>query len=179
MDRNQKFLLVGGGVALLALLATGGVLGVEYWRSSANAQRWAPVIGAAEAANGIPSGLLARMAYQESGYSTGVIDGTQSSSAGALGILQLMPQYFSTVNVPRPYSDASIEAQINQAAQYLASLYNQFGDWPTAVAAYNDGPGNINAYLAGTQPLPAETQNYVAKIFADVPSAGNPSTILS
>ncbi|MGH2855375.1 MAG: transglycosylase SLT domain-containing protein [Solirubrobacteraceae bacterium] len=129
------------------------------------------MLNAAEAANGIPTNLLARMAYEESHWRDDIITGSTISSAGALGILQLEPAYFSSVNVPRPYTDADTTAQIAQAAAELARLYGVFGSWPLAVAAYNDGQGNIAAYVAGTRALPAETQKYLQDVFADVPAA--------
>lgn len=186
MTDEQKTLLVfvlaaaGVGLAILAGQSStvqSGVakviqMGQAWWQNSANAQKWAPVILAAEKQYGIPVGLLARQAYEESGYRTSVINGTQPSSAGALGILQLMPQYFTSVQVPIPFSDGAVEGQIAQAAGYMRQLYNQFGNWGYALAAYNAGPGTVNNVLNGTQPLPLQTKNYVSQILADVPVAG-------
>ncbi|MGH3574705.1 MAG: lytic transglycosylase domain-containing protein, partial [Pseudonocardiaceae bacterium] len=66
------------------------------------------------------------------------------------------------------YSDAAVAAQIEEAGNYLSTLYHQFGDWSLAVAAYNAGPGNVQKY-GGIPPF-TETQNYVAQIIADVPA---------
>jgi soluble lytic murein transglycosylase-like protein len=142
---------------------------VSGWKSVQQGPIWVPVINTAENAHGIPPDLLARMAYQESHFRQEVIDGSTVSPAGALGILQLMPQYFSTVQRSRPFVAGDVVDQISEAAQYLASLYTQFGDWGAALAAYNFGPGNVNKYLAGTVALPAETSKYVNDILADVP----------
>lgn len=142
------------------------------WQSVEQGPVWVPVINQAESAAGIPANLLARMAYQESSFRPDVIDGTTASSAGALGILQLMPQYFSTVLVVRPFTTQDTVAQISQAAQQLAALYTQFNDWTLAVAAYNAGAGTVSNYINGTGALPAETQAYVADVIADVPVSG-------
>lgn len=142
------------------------------WASVEQGPVWVPVINQAEAAAGIPNNLLARMAYRESHFRPDVIDGTTASSAGALGILQLMPQYFSTVQVPTPFTTQDTVDQITQAATQLQSLYGQFTDWTLAVAAYNAGATTIKNYLAGTAALPAETAAYVADVIADVPVAG-------
>jgi soluble lytic murein transglycosylase-like protein len=155
----------------LLLLGGGGVLAVAAWRQSQNAGKWIPVLNSAESAHGIPPNLLARMAYEESHWRDDIISGATVSPAGALGIMQLEPAYFSSVNVPRPYTDADTAAQIDQAAAELARLYGVFGSWPLAVAAYNDGQGNIAAYVAGTRALPAETEQYLTDVFADVPAA--------
>jgi soluble lytic murein transglycosylase-like protein len=173
-----------GGVVLLAGLGTGGTIAVvaalAYWQQSTNAQKWAPVLAAAEQANGLPTNLLARMAYTESAYEQDVIDGTRSSSAGALGILQLEPQYFSTVQRPIPFSDQDTTDQINQAAGQVASLYAQLlplasstgqNPWALALAGYDAGAGAVKQY-GGIPPF-TETQNYVAGILADVPAAAS------
>ena len=69
-----------------------------------------------------------------------------------------------------PFSETDTADQINEAAEFLASLYSRFGKWSEALAAYNFGPGNEEKYLehriAG---LPQETVNYVAQILKDVP----------
>ena len=46
---------------------------------------------------------------------------------------------------------------------YLALLYRRYGNWPDAVAAYNWGPGNMDAWIAGGRPslgLPIEVERY-------------------
>jgi soluble lytic murein transglycosylase-like protein len=191
--RRQQWLLLGLGGAILAYLylnrqqlqsAAGTALSagealLEGWQNAGEGPTWVPVINQTEASLGIPPNLLARMAYQESRFRQSVIDGTTPSPAGALGILQLMPQYFKSVQVPRPFTPADTQAQITEAGQDLASLYNTFGDWATALAAYNWGPGNVQEFLAGTlSGIPTETQNYVKQILADVPVA-DPATILN
>lgn len=178
-DDSDTFLfwvLVAGAAAILiwqsqnigdaVTAATCGWQGVE------EGPTWVPVINQAEVAAGIPTNLLARMAYEESHFRPDIISGERPSEAGALGILQLMPQFFSTVQVPIPFSTADTMAQITQAAQQLASLYNEFSDWTLAVAGYNAGAGAVKAFLNGTQQLPAETQAYVGDIIADVPVTG-------
>jgi soluble lytic murein transglycosylase-like protein len=145
---------------------------ISGWAGVEQGPVWVPVINQAESAAGIPANLLARMAYQESHFRPDIITGATASSAGALGILQLMPQYFSTVQVATPFTAADTTAQITQAAQLLSSLFSEFGDWTLAVAAYNAGATTVKNYLAGGAALPAETSAYVADIIADVPVQG-------
>jgi len=142
---------------------------VSGWQNVNEGPTWVPVINQTETSLGIPANLLARMAFQESSFLPAVITGEQPSSAGALGILQLMPQYFSTVDVPVPFSTSDTTAQITQAGEQLVALYNQFHDWGIAVAAYDAGAGTIENVLAGTATMPTETSNYVAAILGDVP----------
>lgn len=167
--------IIGGALGLLAL-AAGGVAVTYWWEESANGKKWAPALAAAEQQYGLPAGLLSRQAYEESGFQSAVIDGTQPSPAGALGILQLEPAYFSSVNVPTPFSDADTQAQIDQAAAEDARLYSVFGSWPLALAAYNWGEGNLQNWLdAGgafpsTTGWPAQTVNYVSQITGSFPA---------
>lgn len=179
MDEDDSLLLWFGVVAAAAILwwqkqtiGDAVTAALSGWQTVEQGPVWVPVINQTEVVYGIPTNLLARMAYEESHFRPDVIDGTTVSTAGALGILQLMPQYFSTVQVPRPFTTDDTVAQIGQAGQQLQSLYGQFSDWTLAVAAYNAGAGTITNYLNGTGAMPAETANYVADIIADVPVEG-------
>ena len=103
---------------------------------------------------GVPLPLLEAVAYSESSYNPAV-----TSSAGAQGLMQIMPANDSTLGVTNPF-DAQQSA--NAGAQYLAQLYQQYGDWNTALIAYNEGPGN----LASQGPF-ASSSAYAATILAN------------
>jgi soluble lytic murein transglycosylase-like protein len=178
----------GQGIGLILFLATAVAVGVLIWQAPnigddveaavggwANVEEgptWVPVINQSESANGIPTNMLAYMAYMESHFRDDIITGETPSSAGALGILQLMPQYFSSVQVATPFTTSDTVSQIQQAAQQLASLYSTFNDWTLAAAAYNWGAGNVQKYLAGNATLPAETQAYVNNLVGAVSITG-------
>jgi soluble lytic murein transglycosylase-like protein len=136
------------------------------WMTQGMGPTYLPVFNSVEAANGIPTNLLARIGYQESHFRQDIISGQVTSSAGAVGIMQLEPQYF-------PGAGQNPNDDIATAGQYLVTLYNEFNDWQVATAAYNDGPGNMQEILAGTKTMPLETQNYVSEVFADVPVQGS------
>jgi membrane-bound lytic murein transglycosylase D len=70
-------------------------------------------------------------------------------------------------------------------ARYMKILYNQFGDWYLAMAAYNWGPGNVQRAVMRTgyadfwelykrNALPTATKNYVPGIIAAIIMAKNP-----
>jgi soluble lytic murein transglycosylase-like protein len=143
------------------------------WKTVEQGPVWVPILNGIEDAQGLPRDLLARIAYQESRFRPDVISGTTVSSAGARGLMQLMPQYFTTVQRPTPFSQQDSLDQANQAATLLVNLYNHFQDWGLAIAAYNDGQGNIDQFVAGARQLPAETSTYVAQVLADVPLASS------
>lgn len=179
MNRIPLWVWIIGGIALALALGGGGVVAVNYlsaaWMSSQNAQKWAPALSSAEDNFGIPTGLLARIAYQESHFRDDIIAGTTVSPAGALGLMQLEPRYFDSVRRPTPFGVLDTADQIQEAAQLLVNLYNHFQDWTAAVAAYNDGQHNIDLTLAGNRPLPDETARYIAAVSADLPGIVNPT----
>ena len=90
------------------------------------------------------------------------------SSAGARGVMQLMP---GTMKDPgfgvAPMRDDS-EAENRRAGRdYLDAMYRRYGDESTALAAYNWGPGNVDKWLkTGADPkkLPAETKKYISNV---------------
>lgn len=135
------------------------------WLPPAAAGPYLPTIYATEHRYGIPHNLLARLLDQESSFRPEVISGAVRSSAGAVGIAQLLPQYF-------PGVDATNWIQsIDAAGKYLAQLHTEFGAWSLALAAYDWGPGNVQDWIASgadTAAMPTETQNYVGSITRDV-----------
>lgn len=106
-------------------------------------------------AYGVPVNLLKAVAKAESGFDPDAV-----SSAGAQGIMQLMPGTARSLGVSDSF-DA--EQNIMGGAKYLSQLLRQFnGDTTLAIAAYNAGPGSVTKY--GGVPPYAETQNYVQKV---------------
>jgi soluble lytic murein transglycosylase-like protein len=135
----------------------------------ARAEPYAESISAAEQKYGIPESLLGRTLFQESRFRPEVIDGRVTSPVGALGIAQFMPATARSMGVDPLNPVQSIQG----AAAYLRRLYDRFGNWADALAAYNWGEGNVNAYLrtgvgAKGQQRPAENINYVSSILKDV-----------
>lgn len=137
------------------------------WKNAGDGPQWLPALNAAEAQFGIPPDLLARIAYQESHFRTDIITGATASPAGALGLMQLMPAYFGSVRVPRPFTPNDTAAQILEAAQLLANNYASLNDWGQAVAAYNAGLTTVKTGRASAANQ-AATASYVAQILADV-----------
>lgn len=101
--------------------------------------------------------LAQAIAHAESDYSPDAV-----SSAGAVGVMQLMPETAQSLGV-RNISDP--RENIDGGVQYLKQLLTTFqGDVPKAVAAYNAGPEAVKNYQ-GVPPY-AETQTYVAKVLS-------------
>ena len=143
-------------------------MSAQNWKDVERGPIWLPALNLAESNIGLPTDLLARIAYQESHFIEEIIRGTRASAAGALGIMQLMPKFFTSVNVARPYTDNDVVQQIAEAGHFVAGLFQATHDWDLTIAAYNAGLGNVRRY-SGVPPF-KETQDYVAEVIADLPS---------
>jgi hypothetical protein len=54
---------------------------------------------------------------------------------------------------------------------YLALMYRRYGNWPDAIAAYNWGPGNMDAWIGSGRPsagFPLEVERYRDRVLRDV-----------
>ncbi|MGX9133428.1 lytic transglycosylase domain-containing protein [Rummeliibacillus sp. JY-2-4R] len=104
---------------------------------------------------GLPEKMIKSVIKQESNFNA-----SATSSAGAGGLMQLMPGTANYLGVSNVY-DA--EQNIMGGTKYLKQLYDQFnGSFPLMLAAYNAGPGTVTKY-AGVPPY-KETMNYVTNI---------------
>jgi soluble lytic murein transglycosylase-like protein len=127
---------------------------VNIPRYTGRRTEYLPHARAAAQRNGIPEDLFLRLVQQESGWNPNA-----KSHKGAMGLAQLMPGTAAKLGV-----NASDPVQnLNGGARYLRMMYNQFGNWNLALAAYNAGPGAVQKY--GGIPPYRETRNYV-KIIA-------------
>jgi len=123
---------------------------------------------------GVPQDLI-YLAQAESGFHPLAV-----SRAGARGIWQFMGSRARGYGLQRsPWLDdrQDPEKSTRAAARHLKDLYAQFGDWYLAMAAYNSGPGTVQAAVRRTgyadfwelyrrNVLPKETRNYVPIILA-------------
>jgi membrane-bound lytic murein transglycosylase D len=131
---------------------------------------------------GIPEELV-YLPMIESGYME-----TAVSPARAVGVWQFIEETGKRFNLEQnDWFDSRLDPIVSAraAAKLLKTLYDQFGDWDLALAAYNSGPGTVKWALRvngkAKQPanywaleLPEETRNYVPAFIAMALIAKNP-----
>ncbi len=109
----------------------------------------------ASAKYGLPVCLIRAVIKAESDFQV-----TAVSSAGARGLMQLMPETAEDLGVEDPFD---IEQNIDGGTRYLKQLLDLFGkNIKLALAAYNAGPGTVNRYN-GNVPY-RETRLYVERV---------------
>ncbi|MBS1800450.1 MAG: transglycosylase SLT domain-containing protein [Acidobacteria bacterium] len=131
---------------------------------------------------GVPQDLI-YLAVVESGFQPQAVN----AGSGAGGMWQFMP-FRGAYGLDRNgWVDERFDPEKSSRAyaRYVKSLYNQFGDWYLALAAYNWGPGNVQRAVMKTGyadfwelyrrgNLPGQTKNYVPGIIAAIIMAKNP-----
>jgi membrane-bound lytic murein transglycosylase D len=131
---------------------------------------------------GVPQDLI-YLAQAESGFHPLAV-----SRAGARGMWQFMASRAKGYGLERNWwidERQDPEKATRAAAHHLKDLYNEFGDWYLAMAAYNSGPGTVQSAVKRTgyadfwelyrrNVLPKETRNYVPIIVAVTIMAKNP-----
>ena len=126
----------------------------EKSRSDVSNPELARTIHAAAAKYAVDPKLVSAVAEVESGGNQSAV-----SSAGAVGVMQLMPETAAGLGV-NPYD---MKSNVEGGTKYLREMLDTFdGDVKKAVAAYNAGPNAVKAY--GGIPPYAETQNYVNNV---------------
>lgn len=153
------------GTALAPLMDSPGTRWWAQHMTNVNTLEGAnKVMALTDLSAGLPAGFLEAVKMQESGTSLHPAD----SSAGAMGIMQLLAGTARTYGVGDPRND--IRGSILASGDYFAALSKQYrGDLTMALAAYNWGPGNLDKDLAANKAdwfkhLPSTTQKYVTDV---------------
>jgi membrane-bound lytic murein transglycosylase D len=170
---------VAGFISYFSNSATGHA---HLLRSLERAGKYKDMISENLREQGVPQDLI-YLAVAESGFQPQALN----AHSGAGGMWQFMPTgaYGLTRN---GWFDERFDPEKSSKAyaKYMKMLYDQFGDWYLAMAAYDWGPGNVQRAVMRTgyadfwelyrrNVLPAETKNYVPGIIAAIIMAKNPA----
>ena len=134
---------------------------------------WRPYIREAASRFGVPEQWVRAVMRQESGGHQYLHGQLTTSSAGAMGLMQVMPATYDGLRQRYALGSDPYDPRDNIMAgtAYIREMYDRFGS-PGFLAAYNAGPNRVSDYLAGGGPLPNETVNYVASITPDLGNSG-------
>ncbi|MBB3810076.1 lytic transglycosylase domain-containing protein [Pseudochelatococcus contaminans] len=93
-------------------------------------------------------------------------DRTAVSSAGAMGLMQVMPDTWAELRIRHRLGGDPFEPRDNILAgtAYLREMLDRYGNIGAMLAAYNAGPGRYDEHLSVARELPAETRVYVATL---------------
>jgi len=187
---GHKWLILWYGL-LVAIIIEAVILCIAsgmngYYRQSTRSHFNTVAAGYREIDNVPFASIINRYAYQEQlngGLIAAVIKAESSfnplavSKTGAAGLMQVMPATWQQVNgdikacVSRHSSDCGAECyydpelNIHIGTVYLSQMIKHYnGDLVLAIAAYNAGPGAVDA--SGDVPSYPETEEYVARVMA-------------
>lgn len=131
--------------------------------------RWQPYIQEASRRFKIPASWIGAVMKAESGGRTMINGKPIVSRAGALGLMQLLPETYNDMRLRY-----RLGAEINDphdniiaGAAYLRALHRRYG-FPLMFAAYNAGPGQFERDIQTGHALPQETRTYVRNVVSTV-----------
>ena len=160
---NLQNTALGLQTSVLGTQSTESAASEVYSEISLQAQPYMGLIQSASEKYGLPENLIMGVIKAESDFNPGCV-----SYAGAMGLMQLMPENADEAGLTDPFDPAqNIDAGTGEIARYL-DRYD--GDLKLALAAYNTGPGNVakrgvtssqsEAYLT----IPQSVRDYVDRV---------------
>ncbi len=174
--RNPSRPLMIAAIAVLAIglgfLADLIITGVE---KRSYPREYAEYVETYAETYGVPETLIYAVIRTESDFDSGAV-----SPVGAVGLMQLMPSTFEWLTDDMLFEHLENgmlydpETNIKYGTYCLSYLYDRYGDWELAIAAYNGGLGNVDKWLAddryadgegGLKRIPfKETRQFVARV---------------
>ncbi len=153
-------LLLLSGLAFTVTPSVATLAQIAPLERPASADPYAAHIAEASQRFGVPAAwILAVMRAESAG------DVRAVSSAGAMGLMQIMPDTWADLRVRHRLGNDPYDPRANilAGAANLREMHDRYGS-PGFLAAYNAGPGRYEEYLSGKRSLPAETRAYVAAL---------------
>jgi soluble lytic murein transglycosylase len=156
-------------VGLVALLAAAAVAGVAVWTVTSQPEwyqrvryplRYEAIVRTHARNYDLPPALLAAVIYAESKF-----DASARSDAGAVGLMQLLPDTAQGIAVRtggKGFVQSDLldpEINVRYGSWYLRHLIDKYGTEERALAAYNGGQGNLDRGV-----MYPETRHYVDRV---------------
>jgi len=131
----------------------------------ANVARWESLIAEASVRFSIPKTWIERIMQAESGGRTTLNGKPITSPAGAIGLMQIMPNTYVALSEQYGFGSDPYDPHDNIFAgtAYLEEMYARYG-YPLLFAAYLTGPTHLDRYLLGSRSLPSNVIAYVNSI---------------
>lgn len=135
--------------------------------------RWQPFITEASQRFGIPEAWIRSVMQAESAGLTSLDGSPITSRAGAMGLMQVMPETYAAMRRRNRLGTDPYDPRDNILAgtAFLREMYDRYG-YPGLFAAYNAGPQRYENHLRRRMPLPAETLTYLAAIDPPIAASG-------
>lgn len=169
---GRVMLLIVGALAVGPILGAAPTYAEPAAATYAALDRWQGLTAEASRRFGVPEAWIRAVMQAESGGRT-MIDGRPIiSRAGAMGLMQVMPDTYEGMRRAHGLGLDPHDPRDNILAgtAYLRVMYDRYG-YPGLFAAYNAGPERYDEYLHQGRPLPVETRAYLATIAQIDPSS--------
>lgn len=129
--------------------------------------RWQHYVAEASRRFSIPQPWIYAVMDAESRGQTKLNGRPITSSAGAIGLMQVMPGTYEEIRAELGLAASPHDPRDNILAgtAYLRAMYDRFG-FPGLFAAYNAGPDRYEQHLQRGRPLPSETVSYLEELKA-------------
>ena len=156
-------------IALIAVMAIGlGFLAdfvITFFEKSAYPREYAEYVTVYAEKYGVPEVLVYAVIRTESDFDSGAV-----SPVGAVGLMQLMPSTFEWLTDDMLFEHLENgmlydpETNIRYGTYCLSYLYDRYGNWETAIAAYNGGLGNVDKWLEDDRYADADGEGGLKRI---------------
>jgi len=169
-------------IAIIVMLAISVSLGYAYDKLTtvlekrSHPLRYAEYVEKYSELYSVPQDIIYSVIKAESGFRSDAL----SETAGAIGLMQVMPSTYEDIAERLLGEFASVgllydpDTNIKYGTYYLRHLYDRFNSWDLAFAAYNAGPSRVTGWLGNPEYIAAdgeivfipieETRNYVERV---------------
>jgi len=161
----RVMLLILGALAVGSIASANPASAEPVAATDGALDRWQEFIAEASRRFGVSEAWIRAVMRAESGGRT-MLDGRPiTSRAGAMGLMQVMPDTYEEMRHAHGLGSDPYDPHDNilAGAAYLRAMYDRYG-YPALFAAYNAGPERYDQYLRDGRPLPPETRTYLATI---------------